>query len=31
MSPSPPPPATETPIRELDAALGQTALFGPPF
>jgi hypothetical protein len=31
MSPNPPPPATETPIRELDAALGQTALFGPPF
>jgi hypothetical protein len=31
MSPSPPPPATEMAIRELDAALGQTALFGPPF
>jgi hypothetical protein len=31
MSPSPPPPATEMPIREMDAALGQTALFGPPF
>ncbi len=31
MSPSPPPPAAEMAIRELDAALGQTALFGPPF
>ena len=31
MSPSPPPPATELAIRELDAALGQTPLFGPPF
>ncbi len=30
MSPSPPPPATELPIREMDAALGQTPLFGPP-
>ena len=31
MSPSPPPPVTEMAIREMDAALGQTALFGPPF
>ena len=31
MSPTPPPPATELVIRELDAALGQTPLFGPPF
>ena len=30
-SPSPPPPATDMAIRELDAALGQTPLFGPPF
>ena len=31
MSPSPPPPVTDMAIREMDAALGQTALFGPPF
>jgi hypothetical protein len=31
MSPSPPPPATEMVIREMDTALGQTPLFGPPF
>src|SRR5918999_6543086 len=31
MSPSPPPPTTEMAIRELDAALGQSTLFGPPF
>ena len=31
MSPNPPPPATEMVIREMDTALGQTPLFGPPF
>ena len=31
MSPNPPPPATELAIRELDTALRQTPLFGPPF